>query len=77
MIRRNELADPRSCINKAADDEPVFVLRGQDALAPILVRLWADLAELHGCPDAKTQGAKLLSMKMQVWAVEHGGKYPD
>jgi hypothetical protein len=29
------------CLQKAADDEPIFVLRGQDALAPALVREWA------------------------------------
>ena len=29
------------CLDKAADDEPIFVLRAQDKLAPALVRQWA------------------------------------
>lgn len=29
------------CYAKAAPDEPIFVLRSTDPLAPILVRMWA------------------------------------
>jgi hypothetical protein len=32
------------CFEKAADDEPIFVLRGQDVLAPMVVEYWAELA---------------------------------
>jgi len=42
VIKRNELANPNSCLNKAADDEPLFVFRANDPLAPQLVREWAD-----------------------------------
>lgn len=36
------------CINtwlKVGEDEPVFILRGNDALAPATIQAWLDLAE--------------------------------
>lgn len=41
MIKRDELADPSSCLNKALDEEPLFVLRANDERAPGIVRHWA------------------------------------
>jgi len=78
MIKRDELADPTSCINKAADDEPVFVLRASDALAPIVVRLWADLAALHGCGFEKFRSAQRLADQMTIYAKQKlsGGRFP-
>jgi hypothetical protein len=40
-IKAVELNDPNSCINKAADDEPVFVLRANDENAAPAVAAWA------------------------------------
>lgn len=34
-----------ACLQKAANDEPIFVLRAQDITADILVELWAELQE--------------------------------
>ena len=34
-----------SCYDKADLDEPIFVLRAKDKLAPNVVRDWADAAE--------------------------------
>ncbi len=39
--RTSELANPDSCFSKAAEDEPLFVLRANDELAPDSVREWA------------------------------------
>lgn len=39
--KRNTIADPNSCLNKASDAEPLFVLRANDELAPLVVRDWA------------------------------------
>jgi hypothetical protein len=39
--KRDELADPRRCLNKAKDDEWLFVLLGRDPAAPAAVRAWA------------------------------------
>lgn len=40
MLKRDELSDPNSCLNKAKDDETVFVLLGRDAAAPIAILAW-------------------------------------
>jgi hypothetical protein len=40
MLKRNELSDPTSCLNKARDDEWLFVLLGRDAAAPAAIRAW-------------------------------------
>jgi len=41
ITKAQVIADPHSCLNKAADDEPIFVLRAQDLLAPELIANWA------------------------------------
>ena len=68
-----------SSLAKAADDEPVFVLRAQDILAPILVNLWAQLANLSPqgpCP--KTLEARSLAALMGDWQRRHNRcKWPD
>lgn len=40
MIKKRELTDPQSCLNRAGPDEPVFVLRANDQSAPEAVRAW-------------------------------------
>jgi hypothetical protein len=40
--KRDELADPRSCLNKATDGEWLFVLLGRDPAAPAAVRAWIE-----------------------------------
>jgi hypothetical protein len=41
MRKRDELADPQSCLNKARDDDWIFVLIQHDEDAPAAVRFWA------------------------------------
>lgn len=63
------------CIAKAASNEPVFVLRAQDKLAPALVRQWASKAEVFGqCPPEKIAEARALADAMEAWPAR---KYPD
>jgi hypothetical protein len=40
MRKSDELADPTSCLNKAADDEPVFVIRAKDVCAVATILAW-------------------------------------
>ncbi len=47
--------------------EPVFVLRGQDKLASVLVRLWASLAERGGCSTDKIRSAHEVADQMEKW----------
>jgi hypothetical protein len=67
-IKRDEIADPNSCLNRAADDEPIFVLRAKDMLAPKLVRDWAAKAVLDGHhEDAKIKAAWRFADAMEAW----------
>jgi hypothetical protein len=58
MNKAHELLSPTSCFNRAAPDEPIFVLRANDPLAPDIVREWArqylTAALAKGVPDSRT-----------------------
>lgn len=77
MRKKDELADPNSCINRSKDDEPVFVLCGRDRLAPAAVRSWADAAVAAGTPRAKVHDAYALAQAMEEWQLTNGSKIPD
>jgi hypothetical protein len=60
MTKLEEINDPRSCLNRAADDELVFVLRASDPAATVAVAAWmeARIALGENRPgDAKLQEA--------------------
>jgi hypothetical protein len=80
-VKLAEFADPDSCLMKAADDEPLFVLRAQDKFAPALVRLWAGLVMLeqrHQVRTTKIMEAENLADDMERWQQETGRvKCPD
>ncbi len=60
--------DEFDCYDKAADDEPMFVLRAKDPLAPILVRLWADLrGQVTPHNTLKIQSARQCAVDMQEY----------
>lgn len=40
MIKRDEIEDTNSCLNKAADSERLFVLLARDPAAPVAIRAW-------------------------------------
>lgn len=66
MLKRQEMTDPKSCLNKAAADEPVFVLRAKDPLAPDIIRLWA--AEAQGMHEVeKCNEATQIADDMDAW----------
>jgi hypothetical protein len=67
--KRNSIA-----LSKARDDEPIFVLRGQDRLAPDVVRQWADRAEQAGCDTEKVREAREVAAAMEAWPQR---KLPD
>ena len=66
-----------TCYDKAAPDEPIFVLRAQDMLAPEIVREWAYRALKLGTPLAKVDEARRLADAMENWQIEHSRKIPD
>jgi len=75
MKKADELE--RGCIVKAADDEPVFVLRAKDKFAPTVVRGWVALAKAAGVPSEKLLEAELLAIEMEAWQEENDAKVPD
>lgn len=66
-----------TCLQKAGEAEPIFVLRAQDQLAPLVVRHWARIAEKAGTPRAKVAEAHKLADAMLEWQEQHGAKRPD
>lgn len=72
------LAAGAGCLGKAKDDEPLFILRAQDLLAPELVRSWARRAKTHlGPNNAKVREALALAEEMEYWGRNNGAKLPD
>ncbi len=60
-----------------ADQEPVFALRAQDQLAPVVIRIWALLAESLGTSQEKVNKARLVAEDMEVWQLKNTRKIPD
>jgi hypothetical protein len=70
MIKLKELAGP-SCLTAAADDEPLFVLRANDELAPAILREWArryydSKMDAQGKLTAKQKEKKEDALKIAV-----------
>lgn len=61
-------------IARIPDDEPVFILRGQDQLAEEVVNFWADLAERAEVRSGKVADARLVAQEMAAWPTK---KRPD
>lgn len=54
-------------------EEPIFTLRGRDALAPGVVEFWCALATGFGTPAHKLAEARALAEKMRSWPIK---QYP-
>lgn len=70
MIKQKELTSATSCFSKAAADEPLFVLRAKDALAPQTVRLWATMA-VGKHEQWKIDEALKLADEMEAWRAKN------
>jgi hypothetical protein len=57
------------CYENAEPDEPMFVLLARDPLAPILVKLWADLREHAAGNPSKVAEARTCAADMAKWRV--------
>ena len=68
-------ADEITRLQQMDPEEPVFVLRGQDILAPETVEFWATLAEKHDVsPSRKVREAREWADEMAAWTPR---KLPD
>lgn len=84
MIKRKEIADPTSCLNRAADDEPLFVLRAHDINGSHMVRVWANsyasrnggVGRLDERQLAKYNSALETAQDMENWRRLHRNDGP-
>ncbi len=83
MLKKDEVNSPDSCLNRAEEDEPIFVLKATDPGAPAAVRRWATNYAARKCgpgqllgfpwefPDerskAKYEGAMATAGAMEGW----------
>lgn len=78
MRKTDELRGP-SCLTNAKDDEPIFVLKSTDELAPAIVREWAlryrtqktQAGEWAPKREAKFTEALDLADQMEAWRAEN------
>lgn len=67
MKKNEELANPNSCLNRAEEDEPIFVLRANDPLAPSVIRSWTILSVQNHLHTDKLTAAVQLAEKAEEW----------
>lgn len=70
----DRIQDPAGLI---PDDEPVFLLRAQDASAPEVLRFWADEHIRNGGDPALASIAESHADAMEQWQRLHGKKPAD
>lgn len=61
------------CYHNAHPDEPMFVLLARDPMAPVLVRLWADLRAHSAGNPSKVAEARACAVAMEKWRAEGEG----
>jgi len=62
---------------KIPEDEPVFLLRGQDVLAPSLLLDWASRLRALGGDLELTDLVRVHAQRMIQWQQKNGAKMPD
>lgn len=70
MTKIETISDPNSCLNKAKDDEPVFILLGRDMDAPMTIEKWCDFRVQSGknkFEDEQIQDALNVSAQMRLY----------
>lgn len=62
---------------KIPEDEPVFLLRAQDMVAPKVVDFWVKEADALGAKPNIVNAAREQAARMRTWQEDHGAKTPD
>lgn len=66
------------CLGRAKDDEPVFVLVGDDILAVGTIQYWMHRLAMHTrSSTTKMDQANEVVAEFLSWAGKHGTKVPD
>lgn len=71
---REKAARGEGCLGKAADNEPVFILRAQDIHAADLVEKWAIWCRAGNTNSDKVDEAFRIAEEMREWP---NRKQPD
>jgi len=72
MLKSKELSDPNSCLNRAKDDEPIFVLLGRDLAAFSTIQQWVTsriVLNKNKIDDPQIQEALALAAEMTIYHV--------
>lgn len=67
MTKAEEHADPKSCLNKTANDERIFILRALDLVAASTVKFLAYVASDLDVADEKILEALSMAAMMESW----------
>ncbi|MEY2478842.1 MAG: hypothetical protein QOG87_4157 [Actinomycetota bacterium] len=67
-------AEPRLGFGLVGEDEPVFIVRGQDLAAPATIEAWAKEALLHGAHPVITDMAVRWADRVRDWQRCHGAQ---
>lgn len=70
----DRIQDPEGLI---PEDEPVFLIRGQDQVGPEVLRYWADLHVANGGDSSLSASVDQHALDMEAWQAEHGKKVAD
>jgi len=73
-LKRDEIADTHSCLNRAGADEPLFILRGKDPLAAKIIEEWAARAALAGLHNDRFREAFRYAQAVRAWRKKN---FPD
>lgn len=74
---RADYAAIQDPLRRIPEDEPVFLIRGQDICGPTTVLCWANLAEKFGASPEIVESAKLQAKLMDDWQKTIKVKVPD
>ena len=80
MRKRDEVSDPKSCLNRALPAELVFVLLGRDPAAPAAIRAWmmarvamelntladAQLVEADRCQEVMDREREMIRRQVEL-----------
>ena len=80
--KREELAMlvlDQGCLGRAADDEPLFILRAQDRAMVPTIRSWIEHALAAGTPaeSPKLLEAAAYLRRVEIWQATHSCRAPD
>ncbi len=70
----DRIQDPANLI---PEDEPVFLIRGQDPCAPAALEAWCVVAEKNDVDAKMIQAVKEQAKAMQEWGDKKRRKIPD